>query len=75
MPHFEPSESSAVSYMRYDRPHRRLYVTFRESGDMYVYLDVAPPTYDGLLAAESKGRFLNEKIKDHYKFVHLKRAS
>lgn len=75
MPYFKPSESSAVSYARYDRPHRRLYLTFRESGEMYVYVDVPPSAYEGLLAADSKGRFINERIKDHYKFQRLRDAS
>lgn len=75
MPYFEPSDSSAVSYVRYDRRNRRLYVTFRDSGEMYVYLDVPPSDYDGLLAAESKGRFVNERIKEGYRFLHLKHAS
>ena len=75
MPYFESSESSAVSYARYDRQHRRLYLTFRESGEMYVYVDVPLPIYEALLTAESKGRFINERIKDRYKFQRLRDAS
>lgn len=75
MPYFTEAESSAVSYVRYDRKHQRLYVTFRDSGEMYVYVEVPPDQYEALLRAESKGRFMNDKIKDRYKFQRLKNAS
>jgi hypothetical protein len=71
MPYFTPAQSSAVSHVRYDPQHRRLYVTFRDSGEMYVYLNVPSEDYDALLAADSIGRFINERIKDRYKFQHL----
>ncbi len=74
MPRLGPSQSSAVNYVRYDQHHRRLYMTFRDSGEMYVYLDVPPQEYDALLAADSKGRFINARIKPRYKFQHLKHA-
>ena len=75
MPYFDPSDSSAVSSVRYDRRARRLYVTFRDSGEMYVYLNVPASDYEALLAAESKGRFVNERIKERYRFLHLRHAS
>lgn len=75
MPYFEPADSSAVSHARYDRRHRRLYLTFRESGEIYVYLDVPAAEYEALLAAPSKGRFVNERIRDRYRFLHLRQAS
>lgn len=75
MPYFDASDSSAISYARYDAAHRRLYLTFRDSGEMYVYIDVPPQEYDALLATDSKGGFVNERIKPRYKFQHLRDVS
>lgn len=74
MPRFTAAQSSAISQVGYDPRHRRLYVTFRDSGETYVYLDVPPREYGDLLAAESIGRFVNERIKPRYKFQHLNAA-
>lgn len=75
MPSFERAESSAVSHVRYDARRRRLHVTFRDSGERYVYLEVPASVYDALMTTDSKGRFINEEIRDRYRFVHLKLAS
>ena len=45
---------------------RELHVVFRDSGE-YVYFDVPPEDYAALVAAESKGTFVNRRIKGHYR--------
>ena len=39
------------------------------SGELYTYLGVPTEVYEGLLAAESKGRFFQAHIRDQYMFV------
>ena len=38
-------------------------------GSVYRYLEVPPATYEALLAADSKGPFLNGSIKGRYSFL------
>lgn len=66
--------SSAISHISYDRRHKRLYVTFRGSGGSYVYIDVPQHKYDELMKADSKGVFVNERIKPSYKYQRLEDA-
>lgn len=58
--------SSAISRLSYNPARHELHVRFRGSGD-YVYFDVPPEEYDALVEASSKGRFLNQRIKSHYR--------
>ncbi len=67
-------ESSAVSHIAYQKRHKRLYVTFRGSGESYVYINVPQRAYDELMKAESKGVFINKRIKPHYKCQRLEDA-
>lgn len=64
-------DSSAISHVGYQDQRRLLYVTYRGSGGSYVYVDVPRRDYDDLLKAESKGAFVNERIKPHYKCQRL----
>lgn len=58
-------ESSAIDAVAYDDEHRELYVRYH-GGGCYTYADVPPDTWDALLAAESKGAFVNRTIKPRY---------
>ena len=60
--------SSAIRAVDYDGKRSRLLVVFRESG-RYAYLNVPKGVYDAFLAAESKGSFFNEEIRDRYRYV------
>lgn len=64
-------KSSAVSQIGYLPRHQRLYVTYRSSGDGYVYLDVPPRKYALLMRAGSKGAFINRQIKPYHKCQRL----
>jgi hypothetical protein len=71
-------ESSAISNVNYQDQRRLLYVTYksqgRDSGGSYVYVGVPRRDYDDLLKAESKGAFINERIKPKYKCQRLREA-
>jgi KTSC domain len=60
--------SSVIHAFGYDAQERRLRITFT-SGKAYIYLEVPPEVYDAFLAADSKGEFFNEEIRDQYSFV------
>lgn len=62
-------ESSSLEKVGYDPANKTLRVVFRENGDVYVYSDVPAETYEALMQAESKGRYLVENIKNTYSFV------
>lgn len=64
----EPVESSALLSVGYDPRSRILEVEF-VSGEVYRYLGVGPADADALLRAESKGRYLNQRIKARYRYV------
>ncbi len=65
-------DSDAIAQVEYDASTHSLFVRFT-SGEWYAYLDVPPPTYQRLLAADSKGRFFQEAVRDRYTFVRLER--
>ena len=64
MPHVQ---SEAVAQIEYDAPSRTLFVRFT-SGEWYSYFDVPPPVRDAFEAAESKGRFFQDHIRDRYAY-------
>ena len=66
-------DSTAIRSMGYDASRRELDVEFRESGDVYRYLDVSPDEYAEFVAAESKGTHLNQVIKVRHRFIAMKR--
>lgn len=40
-------------------------------GGIYQYLNVPEGVYSGLMAASSKGRYLHDYIKDHYRTIRV----
>jgi hypothetical protein len=71
MPAMRPVDSSSIDEVGYDAGKRELYVRFLESGDTYVYYGVEREVYDDLLAAPSKGAYLNRAIKGRYFYRKL----
>ena len=61
-------ESSNVEAVAYVERRRALRVRFN-GGATYEYLDVPREVYDALMAAESKGGFLNREVKPIFEFV------
>ncbi len=57
--------SSNIASVGYDLETRTLEVEFKHGG-VYQYAEVPPEDHAGLMAADSKGKFLNERIKLAY---------
>jgi hypothetical protein len=66
-------DSSAISSAAYDGPNRQLYLRFH-SGEIYRYLDFPSYRWGEFLAAESKGRFFAEQIRDNFRYEHIRVA-
>jgi len=63
-------DSSAIRAIDYDRPHRRLSVTFM-SGERYEYRRVPGEVHRAFVEADSKGRFFQAQIRDRYPYRKL----
>jgi hypothetical protein len=62
--------STTVVSAGYDEGSRTMEIEFT-GGAVYRYDDVPREVFDGLLAAESVGRFFNERVRDVYAFTRL----
>ena len=67
---FKIINSSMLRRVRFDPKNRSLDVVFR-TGETYRYKDVSPDEYNGLMNAESHGRYMQTHIIDHYDVVRL----
>lgn len=63
--------SSVIAQLHYHQETRTLRVTY-VSGKVYDYQGVPEKIYKHMMAAASKGKYLNEQIKGHYDFVKIK---
>lgn len=63
-------ESSMIHAVGYDDEARELEVVFN-SGGIYRYQDVDKETYEELLEAESKGRFMHACVIDMYPYYKV----
>ena len=61
-----PVSSSAISSVGYDRKAKTLELEF-SSGGVYDYYEVPSKVYAELMSAESKGRFISERIRGQYR--------
>lgn len=57
--------SSNLYGVDYEPWNETLTITFR-SGSVYEYYGVPAPVFDGLVAADSPGRFHHQHIKNNY---------
>jgi hypothetical protein len=57
--------SSAIAQVAYDDHRQLLQVKFRD-GSQYLYVDVPPAVYHGLLSAQSQGAYFNRTIRSAY---------
>lgn len=64
-PDMQMVDSSNVEAVGYDDATRELHVRFT-TGRTYVYLDVDEFHFQELLAADSKGSYLNREIKPRF---------
>jgi hypothetical protein len=65
-----PVESSMIHAVGYNPTTQELEVVFT-SGQTYRYTEVPREVYEGLLAAESKGRYMRAQIIDVYPYYSV----
>jgi len=63
-----PVDSSMIKAVGYDAATSTLLVRFTD-GQVYSYTDVPPEEYQGLLAAESHGKYFWRRIRNEYAFA------
>ena len=69
-------DSSALNAAAYIPAERLLYLEFH-TGERYRYFDFPPEQYQDFLAAESKGTYFGQYIRDRFLFerlAHTRRA-
>lgn len=67
-------ESSNIKAIGYNPSYDILSVTFHKDGmttDEYWYFEVPPTMWADFYEAESKGKFLHQEIKNHYRFLKV----
>lgn len=67
---FKKVNSSMLRRVRYDSQKRFLDVVFR-TGESYRYKDVPPLRFEGLMAAQSHGKYMQTHIIDRYETIRL----
>lgn len=69
------TNSSQVQGVEYNPESKVLTVTYKdrnsEAGKKYNYFDVPVKIWDGLLAAESVGKYINANVKTVYNFKFI----
>ena len=65
-----PVSSSNVGSVGYEAGSMTLEVEYL-SGSVYQYFDVPEYEYDGLMSAESVGRYVNQNIKPNYRCARI----
>ncbi len=65
-----PLESSVLAAASYSSDEHVLYLQFH-SGETYQYFGFQPEQYRDLLAAESKGTYLNRHIRHRFRYEQL----
>ena len=65
-----PVTSSNIIAIGYDSENQTLEVEFNY-GSVYQYAGVPQEEHDGIMNADSKGKYLNANIKGRYQYVKL----
>jgi hypothetical protein len=67
-----PVESEMLEYVRYNIKAQQLDAIFR-TGDKYRYFNVPPFEFEGLMSAESLGRYMHKRILNNprYRYERL----
>lgn len=66
----QPVTSSNVADVGYDAPSMTLEIGFK-NGTVYQYFDVPESVYQELLRSDSVGTFLNQQIKNSYRYAKV----
>lgn len=62
------ADSTSIKSYGYDPKSKTLAIRF-ESNDLYHYADVPKRTFDRLVKAKSKGRFVSRNVRDKFKYI------
>ncbi|PIR70423.1 MAG: KTSC domain-containing protein [Candidatus Niyogibacteria bacterium CG10_big_fil_rev_8_21_14_0_10_42_19] len=65
-----PVSSTNICSIGYDSQSAILEVEFT-SGDVYQYFNIPEHLYRGLMSASSKGQFLNDYIRNSYRYQKI----
>lgn len=65
-----PVESTHLSMIRYEEESRTLEIEFQD-GSRYQYFEVPRAEFEGLNAADSKGTYFHENIRERYRYSRL----
>jgi len=71
MPEMIFVDSSSVEAIGFDADAGELHVRFLKSGQTYVYYAVEEWVFQELMQADSKGTFVNTRIKPNYQVGKL----
>jgi hypothetical protein len=71
MPEMLFVDSSNVEAVGCDADAQELHIRFLKSGQIYVYYAVEEWIFRELMQADSKGTFVNTRIKAHYQCAKL----
>ena len=67
---FKVENSSQVDLVRYDKDTQTLDVVFKSKGGnkTYQYYKVQETIFDGIMSAESVGKYINEHVKGKFDY-------
>ena len=66
-------DSTTMRSVGYEAKSRVLEIEV-DWGAVYQYIGVPARTHEGLMAAESKGRYFNDEIRDCYSCLQVRRT-
>jgi hypothetical protein len=67
-----PVESRAVKAVGYRADAQQLYIQFH-SGEMYRYFEFPLQKYEDFLAADSKGGYFSQHIRNRFRYERIRR--
>jgi len=67
-----PVSSSFIDAIGYDPGSQVLEIEMNRGQHLYRYFDVPPRVFEGIMAASSKGRFFNSRIKGAYRYQRVR---
>jgi hypothetical protein len=71
MPEMHYVDSKNIEAIGYDTNAQELHIRFLKSGETYVYYAVEEWVFNEMMQADSKGKYLNAKIKPNYQYGKL----
>jgi len=66
-----PVTSSDIASIGYDDDSSTLEIEFHSGNNIYQYYGVPKFEYDGIMNASSHGKYLNQNIKNKYKYEKI----